>query len=272
MSKALLCFGLLLMLGAPDLAAARQQQSVTIGGSANLSPQEATDSTIVEAAQRAANQRGPHALQSYVGKLKDVVSHTPAAFPLVERRGGVLIIRDETQNPMLLMLAAAQAQPGGSLSVQAAPNTYGKARLLLASWYNETRRPKEALEQTGAGLALQPDNGFLLIEHGAALGALHRNAEALASLEPWVETHPMAPSILRAATWRAIGFNLTEMGRLDDAQRAFETSLKLQPNHPGAQRELQYIAGLRAGGPKQATALQTGADALAGKPPVAKPD
>lgn len=51
----------------------------------------------------------------------------------------------------------------------------------------------------------------------------------------------------RARLHRARGFALVELSRYDEAEEAYRTSLKHEPEHGLAQRELDYIAKLKAG-------------------------
>lgn len=51
---------------------------------------------------------------------------------------------------------------------------------------------------------------------------------------------------VKARALRGMGFTKIELGDLDEAQRLFNRSLELQPNHAGALSELKYIADRRA--------------------------
>ena len=46
---------------------------------------------------------------------------------------------------------------------------------------------------------------------------------------------------------RGRGYALTELGRLDDAEDAYKTSLNLDPDSNLAKSELRYIEGLKLG-------------------------
>jgi tetratricopeptide (TPR) repeat protein len=94
----------------------------------------------------------------------------------------------------------------------------------------------------------------LLGERDAALAALHRPADALADSDEGLRL-PQLTDSHRARFLRGRGFALTELNRLDEAEAAYNDSLKIDPNNPIALRELQYIAGLRAGRPRTATEL-----------------
>jgi tetratricopeptide (TPR) repeat protein len=49
-----------------------------------------------------------------------------------------------------------------------------------------------------------------------------------------------------ARSLRGMGFALIELGNLDEAEKMFKQSLKLQPGHAGAKNELDYIKEQRA--------------------------
>lgn len=61
---------------------------------------------------------------------------------------------------------------------------------------------------------------------------------------------PKQPTDVRnarhARALRGMGFNLIELGRLDDAERLMNQSLKLEPDSEAAKNELAYIAEQRA--------------------------
>jgi len=51
------------------------------------------------------------------------------------------------------------------------------------------------------------------------------------------------------------GIILIDLNRIDEAEAALNESIRLEPNNPGARRELQYIQQLRAGHPPSGTTL-----------------
>lgn len=60
------------------------------------------------------------------------------------------------------------------------------------------------------------------------------------------------------------GLVLIEMGRLDGAEKAFHSSLEIEPGNALALNELSYIEELRAGGePSQGEAVSSQAPSLA---------
>jgi len=94
--------------------------------------------------------------------------------------------------------------------------------------------------------ALSPFDPASLIERGFVLNKLGRSSEALESYrrayeltQQFSSARPSAPSALRG-----IGFALVELGDLKGARKAYEDSLKLEPNNPTALHELDYIRSL----------------------------
>ena len=104
------------------------------------------------------------------------------------------------------------------------------------------------------GLALPDAMGLgesrpmLLVEQGAALGALRRFDAALASYEEALAI-PGVDDQTRAYMMRGRGGVLIDLNRLDEAEASFRDSLKLAPDSAVAKNELQYIANLRADKP-----------------------
>jgi tetratricopeptide (TPR) repeat protein len=196
------------------------------------------------------------------------LDHAPARFPMIEKIDAhTIVVRAEDTDAavFLTVVAAAAAGKGAKAEVRQEFNTYPLAALLLGAYAVEKNRPREALAYLERGLALQPGNALLLNEKAAAYEALHQPDKALAAVEPWLAGGNLASDQTRARLLRAKGFALTELDRLADAEAAYRESLKAEPDHPGAQRELAYIDSLRQGKARQAVGLQTSEKAAAGK-------
>jgi tetratricopeptide (TPR) repeat protein len=139
-------------------------------------------------------------------------------------------------------------------SVHAVQNPYPAISLYLGSYYDEVGKPADAIRVIDLGLATfsTPDTDLgahvpiLLGERGAALNMVHRSEEALASYERALKI-PDLPNLDRARLERGRGFSLTELNRLDDAEAAYQESLKLEPGNERAQHEVNYIAQLKSG-------------------------
>jgi tetratricopeptide (TPR) repeat protein len=188
---------------------------------------------------------GPHA-----GAIEKALKAAKPLFKKPQSDGGTTFILTDGQQETLVALAAA----AGSGEVAAVFNPYPTMGLYLGSFYVETGKYRDALRVLDAGLALSPlPNDLLgqtvpdlLAERGIALGKLKRLDQALASYDTALGIGQMDRK-MRAILHRGRGFVLIEMGRLDDAQVAYEQSLKLDPGNKIALGELAYITGLREG-------------------------
>jgi tetratricopeptide (TPR) repeat protein len=154
------------------------------------------------------------------------------------------------------LFAAADGNRAGRAGVVAVPNPYPAASFYLGSYYNEVRRPADALRVLDIGLAFPGSRGesipLLTIERGAALSGLMRWQDSLANYDRGLGFERVLPN-QRAVMLRGRGLALTELGRLDDAETAYRDSLVLDPNNQLAARELIYIQRLRAGDPSAPT-------------------
>jgi tetratricopeptide (TPR) repeat protein len=232
------------------------------------SDQETQDRAVVTKALHAASLR---AAMAYEGELAEVWRHAPAVYPQIEKRGDTTILRTNASDgnvaPAMLMTLIGAAKDGQSTSVATTFNTYAMAVLLLGSMANERRDPRGAIAYLDKGLALQPNNLILITEKGMALTVLQRFSDALdlyQAAERIDDVSKMLDPGGEARLLRSKGFVLIELNRLDEAETAYQTALKLEPDHAGAKGELDYIRKLRAGGPQSAIGLFTGDKAKAG--------
>jgi tetratricopeptide (TPR) repeat protein len=241
-----------------------------------VSERQAADEAVVKAAGASVKAGGLLALREQLPALRKVLDGAPKKFPRVEQRGGEMIVRGETPDEAMVLtvmasVTGAGASKSGSFTTRQEYDTYPEAALLLASYANETKQPAEAIRWLDRGLALQPDNAFLTAEKASALEFLHRPADALGLLDGWLKTNAMASNPLKALILRDRGFALVELQRLDEAEAAYRDSLKAEPTHLGAQHELTYIAGLKAGGAKGKTVSVTADKAARGEIPAGEP-
>jgi len=91
--------------------------------------------------------------------------------------------------------------------------------------------------------SVQPHN-----ERGYILNSQRRFAEALASYEKALHLSRSVESArpVEAVALRGKGFSLIELGELEQAQSAFEASLRIEPGNGLAKKELQYIKFLKS--------------------------
>jgi tetratricopeptide (TPR) repeat protein len=165
-----------------------------------------------------------------------------------------IVLTDGDAETIMALSGAALDKSKASRSGQAVQNPYPGIALYLGSYYNEIGKPAEAVRVIDLGLATfsipDVDLGthvpILLGERGAALNILHRSAEALTSYDRALAISDQ-PDRDRARLQRGRGFSLTELNRLDEAETAYQESLKLEPGNERAEHELDYIAQVKSG-------------------------
>lgn len=96
--------------------------------------------------------------------------------------------------------------------------------------------------------ALAPHWAEPLAERAYLTGSLGNRAASLEIYRAALQLAEKYPSstYLKPIILRGIGFALVELDRLDEAQRAFESSLQLEPSSELAKNELIYIQQVRA--------------------------
>jgi len=146
------------------------------------------------------------------------------------------------------------AEPGVTTTFvdQACPAAY-KAAAFLAVGANDADAAFAYLDREQA---LLPHWAEPLAERAYLVGKLGDRAkslliyqEAMALAEKYPSSAYLKPLILRG-----IGFALIELDRLDEAEQAFNDSLKLEPGNDLANNELRYIEQLRWAKAKSSTA------------------
>lgn len=123
--------------------------------------------------------------------------------------------------------------------------SYSRACYLLAYIAVEEGNPQAAFQALQQGLELEPDHPHLWCEMGHLLQLLQRHGDALQCYQRAESVRAWASPEQKGRALRGQGINLIDLGRLDEAEAAFQRSLEVEPNHPNALHELGYIAHLR---------------------------
>lgn len=160
-------------------------------------------------------------------------------------------VRTQSETLLYLLGVAALHDKGesGKNGVALAPSWayayYGKAYALI-----ELNRFEEAGQSLDHALKLSPNNPQFLTERGFVYRAsrewdkmLESHRAALANIE--VATPDNLQKTERARALRGEGYALIELGQLDEAERSFKKSLKIEPRNKIALDELDYIKRLR---------------------------
>ena len=236
---------------------AHAQAPASTGYVATTCPQqdlsrEAADQRVLDDITRAGQRSGFDAIRRRRADLEAMLLHAPACYPQIERSGATVVIRSiDPQAGMglsLVMGALLHAEnQNEQITVVVSHNTYPYAAVMLGSYLNETRAYADAITWLDRGLALQPHDQYLITEKVAALSQLHRPQEAVDLLKELLADESQALMIDEARVQRILGETLIDLNRLDEAEAALRESIRIQPQNPVAQHELEYIASLRAG-------------------------
>ena len=124
----------------------------------------------------------------------------------------------------------------------ACPNAYS-----LAAYIAFARRDGPAAERLfDRAIALGPYLVDARSERAFVVGGLGDHARSLALYREalaFAESRRTEPK-MRAVLLRGMGFQLIELGDLDNARKAYDDSLVLDPGNAIALHELEYIAGM----------------------------
>lgn len=127
-------------------------------------------------------------------------------------------------------------------------NAYPRAHFYMAYVSLERRQPQEAIRWLDAGMKLEPAQPRFRLEKAQALSMLGSHTEALSMYDALLEDVTVLAPLTRATALRGRGFQLIELGRLDEAEQSFLESLEHEPENPRARNELECIHHLRSGG------------------------
>lgn len=127
-------------------------------------------------------------------------------------------------------------------------NAYPRAHYYMGFLCVKRKQFDRAIEYLDKAQSLDPTNPKIGFEKAQALMHSGRKEEALALYDQVTEVGPHVSALDLAVARRGRGFVLIEMGRLDDAENAFLSSLELEPGNEVTLGELAYIEHLREGG------------------------
>jgi tetratricopeptide (TPR) repeat protein len=202
-------------------------------------------------------KNGVRGIAPHVDALEDALKGGSSVDfkPYQNPDGSLIVLTDGLAETIAAMAAAAQAKQ----NTKAFLNPYPIISLALGSYYNEVGRPQDALRVLAEGLALSnplhlgATRPKLYSEEAAAFGNLKDWTHGVAACEEGLQI-PAMDNGDRARLYRSRGFDLVELGQLDDGEKSYQESLKLDPQNQIALQELNYIARLRAGGNRAPTA------------------
>jgi tetratricopeptide (TPR) repeat protein len=199
-------------------------------------------------------------LAAALALLRGVIANTPAGYAnSSEDPDGRLCIKFWDRQAFIHYVLWQKRQ-GHSRSVRWVGNAYPRAYYYMGFLGVKSRQYEEALKYLERGHELEPTNPKFTFEKAQALVHSGHKLQALALYETVTEVGPYVSTPDIAVARRGRGFVLIELGRLDEAEAAFTSSLEIEPGNEIALGELQYIKQLRQGGnrsPGKAVPTQT---------------
>ena len=125
--------------------------------------------------------------------------------------------------------------------------SYSKAYYLLAYMSAGSRNLVEADKYIDKALALEPEHPTLLDEKGMLLQLMGDHENAVKHFNMVIHSNGCVTPYEKARALRGLGISLIDLGRIDEAEQAFQESLKIAPNNKVALAELDYIKKIRSG-------------------------
>jgi tetratricopeptide (TPR) repeat protein len=201
---------------------------------------------------------GYQGIAPHVPALEEALANADQSFRVPDAAvGPIYRLTDGSAEALGVLLIASVDKSSGlaGRQVVAIVNPYPAISYYLGYYYNEIGNFDAALHALDAGLklptvenmAVGEHTPLLISERGAALDGLKRWPEALENFKKGASISGLE-SGQHAVMLRGEGLSLTELGRLDEAEKMYRDSLVSAPSNPNALRELAYIARLRSGG------------------------
>jgi tetratricopeptide (TPR) repeat protein len=212
------------------------------------------DQALIKETVGAVRTGGILAVEKYRDRLELALAGAKQSIDLAGSQRPISFVLADGLAETIVASGLAVSRKAGAKSFATLENPYPEIGFYLASYYDETGKPAEALRVVALGLAasvvpdldLGSDRRMLLVERGAALMALRRWQDVLDNEDRALKIDDLDNPV-KARLYRGRGYALTEQGKLDDAEDAYRESLNLDPGSELAKNELRYIAGLKLG-------------------------
>lgn len=175
--------------------------------------------------------------------LMEVIRRTPESYSFETDEGGEVFMRFWSAQEFMNYVSFVSDRAINWIS-----SAYPRAFYYMGFMSVAEGALNDAMRYLLAGQKLEPSNPKFSNEIAQVLIRAKYYPEALEELEKIKEIGPYIAPHDYAASLRARGFVLLELGEIDGAESAFLESLQHEPESQLAHNELQYIAGLRHGG------------------------
>ncbi len=189
--------------------------------------------------------------------LKEVIVNTPRQYVNEYEKDGTLFIKFWDQH-QFTHYVTWQRQYGQDRPVTWRLNAYPRACYYLGYVCIQAQQYEKAISILNTGHTLEPTNPRFVFEKAYAYLGLENYERAVALYDKVRKVTAYVTGLDKARALRGKGSVLVELGKLNDAEDAFQESLKYDPNSEVARDELVYIKELCQGGiPSTASAVTT---------------
>ena len=203
------------------------------------------DNAVLNATIADIQKGGMKAIASHTADLEQALAGAKHSFEIAAAGDGKTTFELSDSPNASVRDVMATATDKTKKPVTAAFNPYPGITFFLASYYDISGKPADALRVVDAGLALpgadvSSHRTELLVERASALGALKRWQESLAAYDDALKVQGNVPAV-EAYIQRGRGAMLAQLGRVGDSRAAYAESASLVKDDPDAQRQLDYI-------------------------------
>jgi len=180
-----------------------------------------------------------HPLEAIEGPFGDVIKRYEAKYAASEKK---IYSANRAKEVLVYMMMAASAKP--PVSAVALGPAWAAAYWGRGYAFNELGRYDDAIVELNKALELAPMDSQYNIELAFAYQQKHEWERSLGlyrSAHAYAELSADDVPEMQCKALRGEGFNLVELGRFDEARKAYRECLKLKPGEPKSVGELQYI-------------------------------
>jgi len=206
--------------------------------------QEKADLDLATQALQVMQTHNQAKLNQMLPDLKAALDHAPDMPAKPEHCGDTINIYSDNIADLLAVtaiLAGHEKEIGASQALQKAALPYPLLAFVVGWIEYENGDYQAAHEAYAKGLKNDPDYHSLVMEDTLALAFIGRSADALQQLDAYLARNNDLDDKDMAAAQRKRGYVLVELGRWDEAEKAYKDSLRLEPGNTIAQGELDYI-------------------------------
>ncbi len=210
--------------------------------------QEKADNELALTALQLLNKGDIASAQALMPQLRAAQARSPDVAPTAERCGDAINIYSDSTADLLLVSGLLGNIPEAAkvtVTLKGAP-PYGPISFVIGWIEYEHKDFEAALKDYERARLNEPDSLALASEISSTLSMLGRAQDSYDAAAAFLAAHPSLSDKDKATLLRREGYALIDLGRLDDAEAAYNQSLKLDPGNATALGDLDYIRQQRS--------------------------